>query len=155
MKSTRKGSTCLHRFTSSNRSNQVLSSSLRASCVSKQVKVGRERSSTRPTRTPQPSRAQRASHFTDEIIFHVISNAQTKLEWMQNVRKWGARGVHVLPPHSTLGETRFVARPLPASRSNNFPFLPILPFIHFCVLFLVFFFFFSLFFLIVEAKFFF
>lgn len=124
------------------------SPSLRPPCVPKQVKVGRERSNARPIRTPQPSHAQRASHFTDEIIFHVISNAQTKLEWMQNVRKWGARGVHVLPPptchadmHSTLGETRFVARPLLASRSNNFPFLSIFPFIHFCVLFLVVFFF--------------
>lgn len=47
---------------------------------------------------PRPSARNAPPTSPDKIIFHVISNAQTKLEWMQNVRKWGARGdVGVLP----------------------------------------------------------
>lgn len=112
--------TCLFTSSSLESSNEVFSASLDRHVYQSGLKSTRVNRppSLPPSRTPQLSTSlKHATHFTDEIIFHVISNAQTKLEWMQNVRKWGACGIgaisHLLTCHADTFSIKLGLSPCP------------------------------------------
>lgn len=113
--------TCLFTSSSLESSNEVFSASLDRHVYQsglKSTRANRPPSLSPLSRTPQPSTSlKHATHFTDEIIFHVISNAQTKLEWMQNVRKWGACGIgaisHLLTWHADTLSIKLGLSPCP------------------------------------------